>query len=62
MLISIKQRHNSLKSRSEAVELKIRDNELEVVQKTKYFGVQVDCSLDGKYQIKAVSTKVSKAF
>ena len=40
--------------------LKIRDNELEVVQKTKYLGVQIDCSLDWKEQIKAVSTKVSR--
>ena len=61
MLISTKQKHNSLKSRSEALELKIRDNELEVVQKTKYLGVQIDCSLDWKEQIKAVSTKVFRA-
>ena len=36
MLISTKQKHNSLKSQSEALELKICDSELEVVQKTKY--------------------------
>ena len=42
------------------MELKIRDNELDVVQKTKYLGVQIDCSLDWKEQIKAVSTKVSR--
>ena len=35
MLISTKQKHNSLKSRNEALALKIRDNELEVVQKKK---------------------------
>ena len=35
MLISTKQRGSSLRSRNEALELKIRDNELEVVQKTK---------------------------
>ena len=52
---------NSLKSRSEALELKIRDHELEVVQKTKYLGVQIDCSLDWKEQIKAVSAEVSRA-
>ena len=61
MLISTKQKHNSLKSRSEALELKLRDNELEVVQKTKYLGVQIDCSLDWKDQISAVSAKVSRA-
>ena len=61
MLISTKQKHNSLKSQNESLELKIRDNELEVVQKTKYLGLQIDCSLDWKEQIKAVSTKVSRA-
>ena len=61
MLISTKQKHNSLKSRSEALELKIRDNELEVVQTTKYLGLQIDCSLDWKEQIKAVCMKVSQA-
>ena len=61
MLVSSKQKHNSLKSQSEALELKIRDNKLEVVQKTKYLGVQIDCSLDWKEPIKAVSTKVSSA-
>ena len=61
MLISTKQKHKSLKSRNEALDLKIRDNELEVVQKTKYLGVQIDCCLDWKEQIKAVSTKVSRA-
>ena len=61
MLISTKQKHKSLKSRNEALDLKIRDNELEVVQKTKYLGVQIDCCLNWKEQIKALSTKVSRA-
>ena len=61
MLISTKQKHKSLKSRNEALDLKIRDNELEVAQKTKYPGVQIDCCLNWKEQIKAVSTKVSRA-
>ena len=39
MLISTKQKGSSLTSRNEALELKIRENELEVVQKTKYLGV-----------------------
>ena len=34
MLISTKQKSSSLRSRNEALELKIRENELEVVQKT----------------------------
>ena len=61
MLISTKQKHKSLKGQNESLELKIRDNELKVVQKTKYLGLQIDCSLDWKEQIKAVSTKVSRA-
>ena len=61
MLISTNQKHNSLKRQSEALELKIRDKGLEVVQKTKYLGVQFDCSLEWKEQIKAVSAKVSRA-
>ena len=61
MLISTKQKGSSLRSRNEALELKIRENELDVVQKTKYLGVQIDCNLDWKDQIKAVSTKVSRA-
>ena len=34
ILISTKQKYNSLKGRSEALELKIRDNELEVLWRT----------------------------
>ena len=41
MLLSTKQKHNSLKNQSEGLQLKIRDNELEGVQKTKYLGVQI---------------------
>ena len=61
MLISTKQKHNTLNSRNVDLKLKIRDSELEVVKKTKYLGVQIDCSLDWKEQIKAVFTKVSRA-
>ena len=43
------------------LDLKIRDNELAVVKTTKYLGVQTDCSMDWKEQIKAVSSKVSRA-
>ena len=61
MLVSTKQKHNILKGQNEDLKLKIRDNELEVVKKTNYFGLQIDCSLDWKEQIKAVSAKVSRA-
>ena len=50
-----------MKGQNEDLKLKIRDNELEVVKKTKYLGLQIDCSLDWKEQIKAVSAKVSRA-
>ena len=61
MLTSTKQKQNSLKSQNKDLDLKIRDNDLEVVKKTKYLGAQIDCSLNWKEQIKAVSSKVSRA-
>ena len=61
MLITTKQKRNVLKSTSQNLELNIPGNELDIVQKTKYHGVQIDCSLDWKEQIKAVSAKVSRA-
>ena len=48
MLITTRQKHNVLKSSNQNLELNIRNNELDVVQKTKYLGVQIDCSLDWK--------------
>ena len=61
MLVSTKKKHSTLKSRNEALQLKIREHDLQDVQKTKYLGVQIDCNLDWKEQIKAVSTKASRA-
>ena len=46
MLISTKPKHKALENQGESLKLKIRDNELEVVQKSKYLGVQIDNSLD----------------
>ena len=60
MLISTKQKHKILKNRDEDLKLKIRNKELEVIQK-KYLGVTIDSSLNWKEHIKTVSTKVSKA-
>ena len=57
MLITTKQRRDVLKSSNQNLELSIRD----VVQKTKCLGVQIDCFLDWKEQMKAVSAKVSRA-
>ena len=61
MLVSTKQKHNILKSCNEDLNFKIRDNELEIIQKTKYLGVQIDNSLNWKEHIKTVSAKVSRA-
>jgi len=46
MFISTKPKLESLKSKNESSRLKIQVNELEVVQNTKYLGVQIDDSLD----------------
>ena len=46
MLISAKPKQKVLRDRSESLRLKIRNGELEVVQKTKYLGVQIDNTLD----------------
>ena len=39
----------------------MRNNELDVVKTIKHLGLKIDYSLDWKEQIKAVSTKVSRA-
>ena len=61
MLIATKQKHNILKSGNDDLDLKIRDNDFEIIQKTKYLGVPIDNSLNWKDHIKTVSTKVSRA-
>ena len=55
MLISTKPKHKTLMNQGESLKLKIRNDELEVVQKTKYLGVQIDNKLDWKEHIKAGS-------
>ena len=61
MLICTKNKQKSLECTSESLCLTIRDNDLALVEKTKYLGVQVDNSLDWKERIKSVSAKVSRA-
>ena len=61
MLICTKPKHKTLGSQEKDLKLKIRDNDLQGVNKTKYLGVQIDWSLDWKQQIKAVSSHVSRA-
>ena len=48
MLISTKPKLKALESKIESLRLKIQVDGLEVVQKTKYLGVQIDDSLDWK--------------
>ena len=61
MLICTKPKRQKLKMAGGNLCLNIRGNDLDVMQKVKYLGVQVDDSLDWKDQIKAISSKVSKA-
>ena len=61
MLIATKQKHKMFKCQNEELNLEIHKKELEIVQTTKYLGLQIDSSLDWKKQINAVSTKVSRA-
>ena len=61
MLISTKPTLKALESKYKSLKLKIQVDELEVGQKTKYLGVQIDDSLDWKEHIKVSSCKVSKA-
>ena len=60
MLFSIKLRLKTLISKNESLRLNFQVDKLEVVQKTKYLGVQIDDSLDWKEHIKATSPTVSK--
>ena len=52
--------NNLLKIQNNDLVLKIHDDEVELVKETKYLGVQIDCSLDWKEQIMAVSSMVFK--
>ena len=61
MLICTKNKHKLLEGTGESLCLKIRDNDLALVENTKYLGVQVDNSLDWKEHFKSVSTTVSRA-
>ena len=60
MLICSKCKHKSIKNSDETFGLKIRDKILNIVEKIKYLGVQVDQNLDWKEHIKYVASKVSR--
>ena len=59
MLISTKQKQTVLKNLKQELSLKIRDPELEVVDETKYLGLQNNSSLVWKCHIISLSSKVS---
>ena len=61
MLISTKQKHAILRNQGQKLSLKIRDHKLEIVDTTKYLGLQIDNSLDWKRHVSVLSSKVSKA-
>ena len=61
MLISTKQKHTILINQDLKLSLKIRDHEIEIVDTTKFLGLQMDNSLDWKYHVSGLSSKVSKA-
>ena len=60
MLISTKPKQKTLENQGKSLKLKIRNNDLEAVQKSKYLGVQIDNTLDWKEHIQTVSSKVSR--
>ena len=59
--ISTEPKLKALKFKNESLRLKIHVDELEVVQRTKCFAVQIENSVDWKEYIKVTSSKVSKA-
>ena len=61
MLICTKPKYQKLRIAGDNLCLNNRGKGLDMVQKVKYLGVQVDSSLDWKEQIKVISFKVSKA-
>ena len=60
MLVCTKVKNKILDRSNHSLQVKIRETELEVVNKTKYLGVQIDKNLDWKDHVRAVSTKVCK--
>ena len=61
MLIATKQKHSYLKYRNDDLHLIMCNKELEVIQKTRYFGIVIYNSLKCKEHIKNFSAKVSIA-
>ena len=60
-ILSTKQKHTILRNLDLKLSVKIRDHELEVIDTTKFLGLHIDNSLDWKYHVSVLSSKVSKA-
>ena len=56
-----KAKYKVFQTNSQDLHLKIKGAELDTVTNTRYLGVTIDSSFDWKDQIKAISTKVSRA-
>ena len=61
MLVSTKRKLTIVKNLDLDFSLKIRDHELEVIDTTKYLGLQIENSLDWKYHVNVLSSKISIA-
>ena len=61
MLIASQKKHKSLAHSDMGFDPKIREKEIEIRKKAKYFGVQIDDKPNWKEHIRAVSAKVSRA-
>ena len=59
MLISTKQNHAILRNQNLKLSLKVRDHD--VIDITKYLGLQIDNCLDWKFNVNVIFFKVSKA-
>ena len=61
MLICSKSKQRALINSNEKPDIKVKDENLKIVEKIKYLGVQIDQNLEWKEHIKYVSSKVSRA-
>ena len=59
-LVSTKQKHEIIERQNKELNLKISNKEIDVVQTTRYLGLQIDSSLDWRRKAKQCSTKVSR--
>ena len=61
MLVCSKSKQRALLNSSEKLDSKVKDENLMVVEKIKYLGVQIDQNLEWKENTKYVSSKIARA-